>query len=93
MSSSAACKAPIHDLESEILSAASAVGNGKGGGTTNAIQCLERLAQSALADSRFVAAVRQRIPNLRPRLSPTNIFAPVSTPAKSIFALLCLYSR
>jgi hypothetical protein len=56
-------------------------------------QCLEHLAQTALADSRFVAAVRRRIPNLPPRLGPTNIFASVSTPAKLIFALLCLYLR
>jgi hypothetical protein len=60
----------------------------------NVIECLEHLAQTALANSRFVPAVRRTLSQLPPpRVSQTNIFAPVSTPAKSIFALLCLYSR
>ena len=32
------------------------------------------------------------LPNPRPAFEPTHIFAPVSTPAKSIFGPLCLYS-
>jgi hypothetical protein len=57
-------------------------------------QCLEHLAQTALADSRFVAAVRRTPSNFRPAFEPDEYLrAPVSTPAKSILGLLCLYSR
>jgi hypothetical protein len=57
-------------------------------------QCPEHLAADRARRFSFCRCrSADAFPTSAPLLSPTNIFAPVSPPAKSIFGLLCLYSQ